>query len=382
MIRRLIFALIMLAGSIIHAATFTDVTAPGFLIRSAAAWNEVEIGYNQRLALHGAGLISTNLYSVAGSGLQYLRAASGMPAHTAVRLFQERVYDLAVQGWYIGTNMPDTAEVLPTYTNFVDFASDAGMATNGFRRATSYNRAEDDWTDPADAMWSRSGNGYGTAREGDIIGPWLLDDLQRALGRMDIALLNPTWNAGGTTNAAFSGSINGQTNWASAVAGALAAYPGSPFVYTSASPVSRFRGRYYSASGGYRYEASAAAWFNRAQWDAGVNGPNALAMVQALGGDVGYYAFSIVSSLYSGYDRQFDANGTSLVEDAFQRFSTVSFSGGSTNRYHYSAWLTELVAIDAPPPCDAPDGSTPERIAGFEVIGQKALIRLNWSHTR
>jgi hypothetical protein len=384
MIGRIIALVVVVFAAAAPAATFTDVTAPGFLIRSAAAWNEVEIGYNQRLALHATTLMPTNRYSVAGDGLQYLRAAAGATAHTVTRWLQEGVSNLVVAGWYTGTNMPDTATVLPVYTNFVDFALDAGISTNGFRRATSYDRAVDDWTDPDDAMWSRAGNGYGTASQGDIIGPWLIDDLQRALGRMDIAVASPTWFAGGVTNAGFSGSQNAQTNWADAVSGALAAYPGSPTVGSSDRPLARFTGRYYYSGfhGGYRYEAGGYGWFNRARWNAGAHGTNALAMVQALGGDVAFYAFSIVSSLHSGYDRQFDANGTGLVEDAFARFSTASFTGGDTNQYHYSGWLNDSVATSAPPACDEPGAETPERIKGFAVTAEKALIRLNWSHTR
>jgi hypothetical protein len=48
--------------------------------------------------------------------------------------------------------------------------------TYGFRRATAWDPAVNDWTDYNDPMYS-----YGHAQQGDIFGPWIYVDLQNAL---------------------------------------------------------------------------------------------------------------------------------------------------------------------------------------------------------
>lgn len=55
----------------------------------------------------------------------------------------------------------------------------AGMAASGLRRVPLGNDYPADWTDLADASYE-----YGYIQAGDIIGPWLFDDLQRGLSAM------------------------------------------------------------------------------------------------------------------------------------------------------------------------------------------------------
>jgi hypothetical protein len=55
----------------------------------------------------------------------------------------------------------------------------AGLHVDGWRRATEWDLATNDWTDPADAMYS-----HGVLQDKDIIGPWLMDDLQKALSAL------------------------------------------------------------------------------------------------------------------------------------------------------------------------------------------------------
>lgn len=81
------------------------------------------------------------------------------------------------------------------------FRDVAGLHADGWRRATSWDPATDDWTDLEDAMWSRDGNGFGEMEAADIIGPWILDDLQKAFDalRWRLKLVNhggsAQWNA-------------------------------------------------------------------------------------------------------------------------------------------------------------------------------------------
>ena len=63
--------------------------------------------------------------------------------------------------------------------------------TNGFRRATSYDPAADAWTDYADPMYS-----YGTIQEGDVMGPWIVQDLQDGISAYSVAVYRTVGDIG------------------------------------------------------------------------------------------------------------------------------------------------------------------------------------------
>lgn len=93
--------------------------------------------------------------------------------------------------WVYKDNIPESIcqnEDLPNnlsdrrWNGFIKNCPD--FSENGWRRATSYNPATDDWTNPDGAMWEKSGNGYGVMQVGDIIGPWVFKDLQVAIGEL------------------------------------------------------------------------------------------------------------------------------------------------------------------------------------------------------
>jgi hypothetical protein len=91
-----------------------------------------------------------------------------------------------------GTNPWDTYSISDETIN-ISWASIKTDTTSGYdslwvicdlprklRRATDYDPATNDWTDPTDAMFiTPSGDDIGYIREGDIIGPWIIEDLQR-----------------------------------------------------------------------------------------------------------------------------------------------------------------------------------------------------------
>jgi len=61
---------------------------------------------------------------------------------------------------------------IPNFASLAAFRTAAGLP-NGFRRATSWDLSTDDWTDYNDGMFS-----YGHIQVGDILGPWIYEDLQ------------------------------------------------------------------------------------------------------------------------------------------------------------------------------------------------------------
>jgi hypothetical protein len=67
-----------------------------------------------------------------------------------------------------------------------------------FRRATSYDPEVNDWTDYNDPMYS-----YGTIQSGDIRGPWIFEDLQKAFDALRVVgtyRANPISNTGRIRN--------------------------------------------------------------------------------------------------------------------------------------------------------------------------------------
>jgi hypothetical protein len=70
----------------------------------------------------------------------------------------------------------------PAFMSFLDFCEACDeMPDLGFRRATSWDPAVDDWTDLNDNMFS-----YGTMQSPDIIGPWIFEDLQTVFKNMKL----------------------------------------------------------------------------------------------------------------------------------------------------------------------------------------------------
>jgi hypothetical protein len=86
----------------------------------------------------------------------------------------------------------DGAASIPFFT-LASFRSAAGLPAGGFRRATAWDPDSDDWTNNADGMYSFGTMQTGTgARDDDIIGPWILVDLQRALSALKYTRITPT----------------------------------------------------------------------------------------------------------------------------------------------------------------------------------------------
>jgi len=74
------------------------------------------------------------------------------------------------------------------YTNFASFASEAGISSDGFRRVPG-DAWPADWTDFGDGAYTN-----GKIQLGDIVGPWVQDDLQRCFDAMRIRMhVNVDW---------------------------------------------------------------------------------------------------------------------------------------------------------------------------------------------
>ena len=180
-----------------------DWTDTGFLTELWLSYAEREAVYDRTWSA------KTNV--VAGEDAQALKVADGMGWSN----LQEYV-EVLVPNYVDHTAVITNLLTIPMFT-VTNWRSVAGVYTGGYRRATHYDPANDDWTDLADPMYTAAQTGgFGIARSGDIIGPWIFDDLQKGLS----ALKWTTAEGGTTTNDQFIGNVQGVLDASCATASA------------------------------------------------------------------------------------------------------------------------------------------------------------------
>jgi len=136
--------------------------------------NEIQTAYSERRQAIG---LSSESALAAGADIQAASFWSVWQTWIYNTVTASNWADHAASG---GDYTGDSA--IPWYT-WSTFLSRAGLPAGGFRRVAGETWPSD-WTDNADAAYS-----FGTIQAGDIIGPWLLVDLQRAFS----ALKWSTW---------------------------------------------------------------------------------------------------------------------------------------------------------------------------------------------
>ena len=96
-----------------------------------------------------------------------------------------------------------------TMYTLATFRTEAGFETDGFRRATEWPT---DWTNAADAAYS-----FGKITAGDIVGPWIFEDLQKAFDAMRWTLATRPSPINAQQKEVDTGTISElETKWASA----------------------------------------------------------------------------------------------------------------------------------------------------------------------
>jgi len=193
MIRRLtiLAAAICLMVLPASAATFTPVTAGSDYLQDQSSSNspswQVFNAYAERYQFHYGTSRPPRNVPAPGTNMQAL-SVQGATGTNAVDMYGAIQLYVVTQSVYVATNFIGTS-----YTNGVNtwaltwekIKLLSGMSTNGWRKATVWNPSIHDWRIVDDAMWTNTtGNGYGYIEAGDIIGPWIIDDLQRGLAQL------------------------------------------------------------------------------------------------------------------------------------------------------------------------------------------------------
>ena len=228
------------------------------------------------------------------------------------------------------------------YANLAALFSAAGLSTSTWRAYTTH-------PDDAGADQARG------IEAGDIIGPWLFEDLQKVLKVM-VLTLPPT--KGGVSQEIKAGSGDG--TWAEATGEAEAAFA----AYT---PISGYPAQAYSRA--YRYNGDPATYLVYIQ--RGREKYSFSGIPTAFAHSVECYARAIIPW---GYDpAAFDANGDDVIEDKWSLFDTIS---PSTDASVETSWLG---SIAGPPTwCSAPPEDA-DNLLGWALSPScfSAIIRWN-----
>ena len=198
-------------------AAFTDVTVQGTDFLSKSVLNELIESFNARLPEWGAGAggagLSTKLAIWAdGDDIQFQSNASVSNSFEGLqaRIENQVTNDTGAYGddapgkkifqmrWIVPAARA-IADIVPTYQldafdmTWLEFCAEVpGLSNYGWRRASDWDPSVDDWTDLDDPMWARAGNGHGRIQTGDILGPWIVNDMQHAFDAMTVRAISTT----------------------------------------------------------------------------------------------------------------------------------------------------------------------------------------------
>ena len=152
-------------------AAFSDIEVSGFRYLSVDVINEIIISLNERLSPSNTEDLIDEV--VPGDVIQ---------SYQFWNKLQDGVIALVHSGRWVSYENESTSESVPVliYTEATEstFWENCGLPY-GFRRATGVDQSVNNWTNYNDDCFA-----YGKMQSGDIIGPWVLVDLQKAISEL------------------------------------------------------------------------------------------------------------------------------------------------------------------------------------------------------
>lgn len=152
---------------------------PGTEVCKVSLENEILSSLNERLTACGNG----NQVSLAVAGGDGHLAADWQAVQnwieTICTSYVDHTAGLGAGGFAGAADIP--------YFTLASFRAAAGLHPDGFRRATAFDLATNDWTNPADPMFA-----HGQIQAGDIKGPWINQDLHAALSALKYTRAAPS----------------------------------------------------------------------------------------------------------------------------------------------------------------------------------------------
>jgi hypothetical protein len=262
-----------------------------------------------------------------------ISAADGLPANVAPgdvaqsaatwAGWQDTIEDLCATIY-----LDHTVDLETNMTGFTAMtlarAQELSGLTYGFRRATAWDPAVNDWTDYNDPMYS-----YGHAQQGDIFGPWILFDLQALLKVLKWTIHGAPIGAWITDAAGFSAQSSELSTCTDAVTDLATQWAGfawDPDALTTLGP--------YHASGSIAFSWIAAAARRRSK--------GTIPLVTEVSCDIEWYAF-----MQAAYDMFVDVDGLGAEEDKYHNFDFASYAD-DTPGDRVSDWLGNSTANPLP----------------------------------
>ena len=384
MIKKLLIAALFVSNWC-AAATFTDVTVTGTPYLTTNVLMEIDESVRVRAKRYSH--YRDTLYKDADPEIDYLPLGYKVMREpfTGMILNKNYIYSpvnryafvVEVRKWIAGawsfwipsipsglTNSSDIG-----YTSKTDFFIDAGLSSNGWRRAFSYDATTNDWRDFSDPMFTSNNSYNASLKSGEIFGPWIIDDLQLALNNMKY-----TWNVGAfdafSVDGAYKMKINGAavgSTWALAKADAES----DPFVDTANydRPYMYSVGTkdLYSTFHAYYYTSEA---YTRTRF-------------REIGSAL--YVYGGTNEIYALTKRPdvgvstFNANGFAWAEEGvFSLVESVAISAGTTNEIIG----IKMASTNFPVWCDEPTIDEVQTAEGFFVVDMVRFTTLNFPYER
>lgn len=174
-------SLIFLVPSFVWAAGFSQVQDGMNWASTQVAW-EITLSISERSQVLGKGTYDT----VAEEGMNAVSATTNHWVNWQTWLESECTN-------FVNTNHTIAGAHSISNWTLTTWRLSCGFS-NGFRRATNWSVTADDWTAYTALMYKNPG--YGGIQSGDIMGPWIVEDLQKGLKALTRTWTSNYWGAG------------------------------------------------------------------------------------------------------------------------------------------------------------------------------------------
>jgi len=281
-------------------------------------------------------------------------------------------------GWVLSpsTNLASFLDTDIGTTNYLDFLVGCGLSTNGWRKAYSWTETND-WTDPLDPMFSFNTND--TMSLGEIVGPWIVVDIQTVFDAMEYkyeSLSGDWYPENDISYPPFIRFGGGQSLGETNVFGDAVSLAQSDFGEKSSSLVDEPREWSFASYDGSAYDVTFQAIPHKWDTEIGTND------IRSINGSTFWFAAMGVSPS-NGIDigvvytnNAFDANASSLVENKYVIFSTNTYSSGATSMLSSAIGSTNLPSTMAEPTIST------NTSRGWKIDSVRAFIKYNFDYTR
>jgi len=354
-------------------ATFTSVTNRGQAYLTTDILNEIYTSMLYRtsspLSDPSLSVIYSSVEASVGDPIGSSKTGEFFSGYRNTLRVGRRFVGNEYSKWLV-TAPTGNVESISSYTNMLDFFVDAGLSSNGWRVAYEYNTASNDWTDLDDPMYVHSASENTDLFNGEILGPWIIDDLQKALGSMNYYIdRTPTWNSKGETNLWLGSGID--PSWSTAKTEAETDF--SELDNNSGYPFMESRGSINVLGGNYSVTIRSRSAYLK------LSAPSLGSAIYNFGGEFLSYAFAEKQLPRTEGDYTFSGNGFSyVVETNYSSFASTNIASGNTNIVYSTKYVDETQIPDW---VDEPPFTGTNYYKGFYVTDEIILIKPDFPYT-